>query len=286
MSYKSDFFKVIFSTVSLVTVILPFSSTSPLSTAISSVESALRASPLANSAIMVIISGDMSTSCPPKPRPSFMARLKRPASSSVFNACSTNTLQRERSAPFTSNEGFSVVAPMSIMLPFSTNGRKASCCALLKRCISSTKSMVFAPNLRPFSACSITCFISFMPLVTAEKSIKLALVRLAIMRASVVLPTPGGPQNIMEPILSLSIILRSTLPSPKRCFCPTNSSSVLGLRRAASGRLLSSSKNVGCSYINLYPAAGAWRCCTRPRQTFVYIIPHDAKISSAMRHFV
>ena len=33
----------------------------------------------------------------------------------------------------------------------------------------------------------------FMPLVTAEKSIKFAFVRFAMMRASVVLPTPGGP---------------------------------------------------------------------------------------------
>ena len=36
----------------------------------------------------------------------------------------TNTLHRERSAPFTSKEGFSVVAPMRMMLPFSTKGRK------------------------------------------------------------------------------------------------------------------------------------------------------------------
>jgi hypothetical protein len=32
-----------------------------------------------------------------------------------------------------SNEGFSVVAPIRTMVPASTNGRKASCCALLKR---------------------------------------------------------------------------------------------------------------------------------------------------------
>ena len=76
--------------------------------------------------------------------------------------------------------------------------------------------MVFEPNRLPFSASSITCLISFIPLVTAEKSMKLALVLPAIMRASVVLPTPGGPQNIIEPILSLSISLRNTFPSPRR----------------------------------------------------------------------
>jgi hypothetical protein len=42
-------------------------------------------------------------------------------------------LRRESSAAFTSNDGFSVVAPMRTMSPASTRGRKASCCALLKR---------------------------------------------------------------------------------------------------------------------------------------------------------
>ena len=45
----------------------------------------------------------------------------------------TYTRQRDSSAPFTSNEGFSVVAPISTMVPFSTCGRNASCCARLKR---------------------------------------------------------------------------------------------------------------------------------------------------------
>ncbi len=38
-----------------------------------------------------------------------------------------------------------------------------------------------------------------MPLITAENSMKLALVVSAMILASVVLPTPGGPQKIMEP---------------------------------------------------------------------------------------
>ena len=162
------------------------------------------------------MSGAISISWSPKPRLSFRARSISPASSSVLSACNTNTLQRDKSAPFTSNDGFSVVAPIKIMLPFSTYGKKASCWALLKRWISSTNSMVLEPNRLPFSASSITCLISFIPLVTAEKSMKLALVLPAIMRASVVLPTPGGPQNIIEPILSLSISLRNTFPSPRR----------------------------------------------------------------------
>jgi hypothetical protein len=40
---------------------------------------------------------------------------------------------RDNSAPLTSNDGFSVVAPMNVTSPCSTYGRNASCCALLKR---------------------------------------------------------------------------------------------------------------------------------------------------------
>ena len=43
----------------------------------------------------------------------------------------------------TSKEGFSVVAPMKVTVPSSTWGRITSCCALLKRWISSTNRMVF-----------------------------------------------------------------------------------------------------------------------------------------------
>jgi len=42
----------------------------------------------------------------------------------------------------TSKDGFSVVAPMRMIVPFSTCGRKASCWALLNRWISSTKRRV------------------------------------------------------------------------------------------------------------------------------------------------
>ena len=74
-----------------------------------------------------------------------------------------------------------------------------------------------------------------MPLVTAEKSMKAAFVRRAMIRASVVLPTPGGPQKIIEATWSDSISRRSTFPGPIRCCWPTNSSSVSGRSRAASG---------------------------------------------------
>ena len=70
------------------------------------------------------------------------------------------------------------------------------------------------PNLILFSAFSMTFFISLMPEVTAEKLINSDLVSWAMILAKVVLPTPGGPQKIIEDILSVSIIFLKSLPSP------------------------------------------------------------------------
>ena len=58
------------------------------------------------------------------------------------SARSTTTFARDSSAAFTSNDGFSVVAPTSTTVPASTCGSSASCCALLKRWISSMNSTV------------------------------------------------------------------------------------------------------------------------------------------------
>lgn len=74
-----------------------------------------------------------------------------------------------------------------------------------------------------------------MPEVTAEKFINSEFVLFAIICANVDLPIPGFPQNIIEEILSLSISFLKTIPSPIRCFCPTNSSKFLGLKRDANG---------------------------------------------------
>ena len=56
--------------------------------------------------------------------------------SSGLSGCSTNTRVRESSAPLISKLGFSVVAPMSVIVPFSDGGRRLSCWALLSRWIS------------------------------------------------------------------------------------------------------------------------------------------------------
>ena len=139
-----------------------------------------------------------------------------------------------------------MVAPISMMLPFSTKGKKASCWALLKRCISSTNTMVRSPSARLRSAFSITWRISLIPLVTAENSMKLDLVVRAMTWARVVLPTPGGPQKIIDDTPSDSIMRRRTLPGPIRWRWPTMSSSVSGLSRAARGWGTAFSKRESC----------------------------------------
>ena len=68
----------------------------------------------------------------------------------------------------TSNEGFSVVAPISVTVPCSTAPSSESCCDLLKRWISSMNSIGLAcEKKRLLLARSITSRTSFTPLVTA-----------------------------------------------------------------------------------------------------------------------
>ena len=83
------------------------------------------------------------------------------------------------------------------------------------------EDLVRSPYAVFFSASCMTVRISLMPLVTAEKSMKRAFVSRAMMRASVVLPTPGGPQKIIEKILSSAMSFLSIFPLPTRCCCPT-----------------------------------------------------------------
>src|SRR6185503_10299142 len=115
-------------------------------------------------------------------------------------------------------------------------GRKASCCALLKRCTSSTKRMVLRPcSASERSAATTASRMSFTPERTAESAMNSASKASAMRRASVVLPDPGGPHRIIECGLPDSKATRSGLPGPSRCFWPTTSSSVRGRRRSASG---------------------------------------------------
>ena len=68
----------------------------------------------------------------------------------------------------------------------------------------------------------------------------------AIKRASVVLPTPGGPHRIIECGRPDSNATRSGLPGPSKCGCPTTSSIVRGRMRSASGTPVAVVVNRSC----------------------------------------
>ena len=96
---------------------------------------------------------------PPAPRRRYAARA-RPGRARILAArgaaasrCrprrserSTYTRARDSSALMTSNDGFSVVAPMKVSVPSSTYGRNVSCCALLNRCTSSRNNTLRRPR--------------------------------------------------------------------------------------------------------------------------------------------
>ena len=112
--------------------------------------------------------------------------------SSGASGCSTNTRVRESSAPLISKLGFSVVAPMRVMVPSSDGGSRLSCWALLSRWISSMNRIVCAPpdSSRPRAAATISR-IRGTPSVTALNGTNTRCDVLATRWASVVLPLPG-----------------------------------------------------------------------------------------------
>lgn len=119
--------------------------------AVSSKFNVLRRSPHQSLAIRVYSSDDISTfvyrSC------IFSVFFSRNTiTSSDCIGSRTYVLHRERSALMTVKLGFSVVAPISVIIPFSTHGRSTSCCDLDQRCISSRKSIVCCPHLKLFCA--------------------------------------------------------------------------------------------------------------------------------------
>ena len=117
--------------------------------------------------------------------------------SSSDKGCNTYTAARDNKAEFTSNDGFSVVAPMKVNKPDSTCGKNASCWLLLKRCTSSTNTIVRFCSKESRAACAISTAsrISLTPPSTALIERNCASNASAIKRAIVVLPTPGGPHN-------------------------------------------------------------------------------------------
>src|SRR5882762_4034458 len=105
--------------------------------------------------------------------------------------------------------------------------------------------IVRVPYWRARSASAMTCLISLMPESTAENSMNSARDMAAMILASVVLPVPGGPQKSMEPASSRSIWRRSGWPGPTRCSWPTNSWTVRGRMRSASGLCVTWASGVG-----------------------------------------
>ena len=79
-----------------------------------------------------------------------------------------DTRARDSSAALSSNDGFSVVAPISVIEPSSMTGRNESCWARLKRWISSTNSSVAPPVARRARAASKIFFSSATPVWIAD----------------------------------------------------------------------------------------------------------------------
>ena len=125
---------------------------------------------------------------------------------------------------------------MSVSVPSSTWGSSASCWPLLKRWISSTNRTVAVPPRSIHSrARAMTARRSATPLMTADRVEYGASTWSAISRASVVLPTPGGPHRIIDTRVPRSSIRRSAPRSPMSASWPTTSARFAGRIRAASG---------------------------------------------------
>ena len=189
-------------------------------------------------------------------------RSARASSFSIAAASSdlnTSTRARDSSGALSSNDGFSVVAPTSTMVPSSITGRNESCCARLKRWISSTNSSVPCPSSRRRRASSNTFFRSATPVKIAEICSKCRSVACANSRATVVLPVPGGPQNTSEPSERVASMRVSTPSGPSRWSCPTTSSSACGRSRSASGRGASLSRPAAANSVGpVLWRAGSW----------------------------
>ena len=138
-------------------------------------------------------------------------------------------------AALSSKLGFSVVAPTSVTVPSSTTPRKPSCCARLKRWISSTNSRVFCPARAASRASANSFFSSATPENTAEMPTKRRPTASASSRAMLVLPVPGGPQRMRLDSVPAATMRPMAPSGPVRCDWPTTSDSARGRRRSASG---------------------------------------------------
>ena len=136
--------------------------------------------------------------------------------------------QRER--------GFSVVAPISVTVPSSTSCSSPSCCARLKRWISSMNRIGRRPAARNLRASLKASRTSATPDMTAESAISGSPTAAASRRAKVVLPQPGGPHRMTEDRRPAASIRPSGASGFNTSSWPSTSSSRRGRMRSASGR--------------------------------------------------
>lgn len=164
--------------------------------------------------------------------------------SSGLTASSIYVLHRDNSALITVKLGFSVVAPIRVIMPFSTHGSRTSCCDLDQRCISSRKSIVCCPDLKLLCAFVIIFTTSSFFDRTHDRWKNSASSEFAMTRARLVLPQPGGHQRRIDGSLPASMNFLIDFPAHMRCCCPTRSSSFSGLRSDARGVM--ESWNIEC----------------------------------------
>ena len=156
-------------------------------------------------------------------------------SSSVSDSSRSSRL-RDSSGEITLKDGFSVVAATRVTQRFSTPGSSASCCALLKRCTSSTKSTVSLPEPTSVArAASIAARTSFTPAETALTSTKRRPVCRLRIDAIVVLPVPGGPHSNKDIAGRPRPAAAAATPGALSCAWPTSSSRSRGRIRTANG---------------------------------------------------
>lgn len=148
-----------------------------------------------------------------------------------------NKRQRLSKALFTVKLGFSVVAPIKVIIPFSTKGSRVSCWDLFRRWISSRKTSVDFPYFWLSSACWIIAVRSSFLLLTQESGKKSASRDEAIISASVVFPQPGGPRKRREGHCLLIMKVERGFSFQMRWGCPTKVSRLFGRRREESGSI-------------------------------------------------
>jgi peptidase E len=125
---------------------------------------------------------------------------------------------------------------------------------------------------------AITAVTSALPAATALSSSNAASALVATMRASVVLPVPGGPCRIIEKGRPCSMATRSAEPSPRTCSWPTSSARVLGRMRAGSGEPGGSGAGPPpCCWESCAPVENSWSD-TAPRVAgAVVVVPRRAQ---------